>query len=190
MPALRVSPVFTGVALPDGFVMFQALMKSARALALLLAASLLVTSASAQQTESAKLTEPVPPTAAAAAPYPEKVTPAPMSNALIRAATPAKSEEHKFFDKQQMIGLYAHAGVRTADTIVTCHNLANGAKEVWIPTQSCAGIAAWQAGSVAVVLGIGYLFHRTGHHTLERITPWVGTGASAAGLTKSVFNIH
>jgi len=83
-----------------------------------------------------------------------------------------------------------HSGVRLADTIKTCRALSHGATEDWIPTQSCAGIAGWQAGSVGLTLGVGWLFHHTGHHTFERLTPWVATGASAAGLTKSVFNIH
>jgi hypothetical protein len=170
--------------------MFQALMKSVRPLVVLLA-MLFAASAGAQQMENAKLNAPLP-----AAPVPStssssgNIVSAPAGNALIRAATPQSPEQHKFFDKQQMIALYVHAGVRTADTINTCHSIANGATEVWIPTQSCAGIAAWQAGSVGLALGVGWLFHKTGHHKLERITPWVGTGASAAGLTKSVFNIR
>jgi hypothetical protein len=98
--------------------------------------------------------------------------------------------EHKFFDRQQLTGLYVHTGVRLADTIKTCRELAHGGGEDWIPTQSCAGIAAWQAGSVGLALGIGWLLHKHGNHRLERIVPWVGTGASAAGLTKSVFNIY
>jgi hypothetical protein len=32
--------------------------------------------------------------------------------------------------------------VRTTDVVVTCHNLANGGHEDWLPTQSCAGAAA------------------------------------------------
>ena len=171
--------------------MVHALMKYARPLALILATSLLAASTSAQQLENTKLdtTLPSAPVMHAAPTTDNVFSPAP-ANALVRVVIPPKREPHKFFDKQQMIALYTHAGVRTADTIVTCHNLANGATEAWIPTQSCAGIAAWQAGSVALTLGIGYLFYKTGHHKLERLTPWFSTGASAAGLTKSAFNIH
>lgn len=111
-------------------------------------------------------------------------------NALVRAAAPELPVQHKFFDRQQLLALYVHSGVRLADTIKTCRVLAHGGVEQWIPSQSCAGIAAWQAGSVGLALGIGWLFHKHGNHRLERLTPWVGTGASAAGLTKSVFNIH
>ena len=121
------------------------------------------------------------------------------SNALLDASVPLKITpapplqivpEHIFWDRQQKVALAAHSAVRLADTIKTCRELADGGREVWIPTQSCAGIAAWNAGSVGVALGIGWLFHRYGFHRLERITPWVATGASAAGWTKSVFNIY
>jgi len=126
----------------------------------------------------------------AAAPVLPDFAPA-RQNAFIKAATPQLlPEPHKFFDRQQLLALYVHTGVRVGDTIKTCRELAHGGVEEWIPTQSCAGIAAWQAGSVGLALGIGYLFHRHGNHRLERITPWVGTSASAAGWTKSVFNIH
>jgi hypothetical protein len=98
--------------------------------------------------------------------------------------------DHDFWDRQQKLALVVHSGVRLADTIKTCRELAHGGMEVWIPTQSCAGIAAWNAGSVGLALGMGWFFHKYGLHRLERITPWAGTSASAAGLTKSVFNIR
>ena len=120
-------------------------------------------------------------------------------NALLDASVPLTItptqqapilSEHKFWDQQQKLALAAHSAVRLADTIKTCRELAHGGVEDWIPTQSCAGIAAWNAGSVGAALGIGWLFHRYGFHRLERITPWIGTGASAAGWAKSVFNIY
>ena len=106
------------------------------------------------------------------------------------ASQPQIVPEHKFWDRQQKLALAVHGAVRLADTIKTCRELADGGVEDWIPTQSCAGVAAWNAGSVGVALGIGWLFHRYGFHRLERTTPWIGTGASAAGLSKSVFNIY
>lgn len=106
------------------------------------------------------------------------------------ASQPQAAPAHDFWDRQQRLALMVHGGVRVADTIKTCRELAHGGVEVWIPTQSCAGVAAWNAGSVGLALGIGWLFHKYGLHRLERITPWVGTSASAAGFTKSVFNIR
>jgi hypothetical protein len=98
--------------------------------------------------------------------------------------------QHKFFDRQQLLALYAHSGMRVLDTVKTCRELSDGGREDWIPTQSCGGVAAWQVGSVGLALAIGWMFHKHENHRLERITPWLGTGASAAGWTKSVFNIR
>ena len=131
--------------------------------------------------------------AAARAPLlntPDALLEAPAPPLVAPASQPRIAPEHKFWDRQQKLALAVHSGVRLADTIKTCRELAHGGIEVWIPTQSCAGIAAWNAGSVGLALGMGWLFHRYGFHRLERITPWVGTAASAAGLTKSVFNIY
>jgi hypothetical protein len=114
------------------------------------------------------------------------------ANPFVKPSTPLAEapREHKFFDRQQWLALDVHAAVRLADTIKTCRELAHGGVEDWIPTQSCAGVAAWDAGSVGVALGVGWLAHRHGWHRLERIVPWIGTGAAATGLTKSVFNIR
>jgi hypothetical protein len=116
--------------------------------------------------------------------------PQPIAVAPVQPVSLDKPTPHKFFDRQQLRDLYIHTGMRVADTIKTCRELAHGGVEDWIPTQSCGGVVAWQAGSIGLTLGVGWLFHKTGHHRLERITPWVATGASAAGWTKSVFNIR
>lgn len=131
--------------------------------------------------------------AAARAPLlaaPDALPDAPAPLMVVPTVQPQIASEHKFWDRQQKLGLAVHSAVRVADTIKTCRELRDGGVEDWIPTQSCAGIAAWNAGSVGAALGIGWLFHKYGLHRLERLTPWLATAASAAGLTKSVFNIH
>ena len=178
----------------------------ARTIALILAISVVAVTSSAQEAASPQFTDRSAPAvsqatsaqdetaslAAArmsllAAPNELPETPALL---VTPASQPQPKLEHDFWDRQQKFALVVHSGVRLADTIKTCRELAHGGREVWIPTQSCAGIAAWNAGSVGLALGIGWLFHKYGLHRLERITPWVGTSAAAAGLTKSVFNIH
>lgn len=157
----------------------------------LLALTVAAVSASAQQANLQFADSLTPASLNAAGPVlPENLEPMASGTALFRPITPEPAPEHKFFDRQQLLALYVHSGIRLADTIKTCRSIAHGGVEEWIPSQSCGGIAAWQAGSVGLALGVGWLFHKHGHHTLERITPWVGTGASVAGLTKSVFNIH
>jgi hypothetical protein len=157
-----------------------------------LAISVLALSAAAQEAVAPQLSTVSAPQLTAEA------TPA-FSSSLAEAAPVVRSAivlpaqrppEHKFFDQQQRFALYVHGSMRAVDTIKTCRVLAHGGREDWIPSQSCGVITAWQAGSVGLALGAGWLFHRTGHHRLERITPWIATAASAGGWTKSVFNIH
>jgi hypothetical protein len=154
--------------------------------------SALVVSSAAQEAASPQLANRVIPASfesisSSASP---RVEPVPAPRPLLAAAAPTLAAQHKFFDRQQLLALYVHSGIRLADTIKTCRSLSHGGVEDWIPSQSCAGVAGWQAGSVGLTLGIGWLFHQHGHHTLERWTPWLASGASAAGLTKSVFNIR
>lgn len=169
--------------------MVLALMKAFGFVAPLLAISVLTFSLSAQ--EAGQLIPTAPQLSAAVEPtFSSSLREASFLARPSVVVSPERPDQHRFFDRQQRIALYTHSGVRVADTIKTCRVLSHGGREDWIPTQSCAGIAAWQAGSVGLALGVGWLFHKTGHHRLERITPWVGTTASLAGLTKSVFNIH
>jgi hypothetical protein len=48
---------------------------------------------------------------------------------------------------------------------------------------STAGLAVNFTGETVGVIGLSYLFHRTGHHKLERITPMVDFGSSAFAVT-------
>jgi hypothetical protein len=155
--------------------MLQGLMKCARVLASAVTAGVLTVSLPAQQVAVDTVAE--------------SSAPALVVREAAHVSIPAPPPQHKFFDGQQLLALYAHSGMRTVDTIKTCRELSHGGHEDWIPTQSCAGIAAWQVGSIGLALGVGWMFHRHGHHRLERITPWVATSASAAGWTKSVLNI-
>jgi hypothetical protein len=170
------SAVFAGVSRDCLLVMVQAVMKVPKVAAALLAVGVLAIYSSAQQAAPTQLADNF-------ALRPVAVEPS-------NPASPEKPPPHKFFDRQQLLDLYVHTGMRVADTIKTCRELSHGGMEDWIPTQQCGGIVAWQAGSIGLTLGVGWMFHKTGHHRLERITPWVGTGASAAGWTKSVLNLR
>jgi len=156
-------------------------MKQPSFLVALLATSVFALSLSAQQTATPMVAERF-------APAPAETQPTPVAPTMVAPAD--QPAEHKLFDRQQLFALYVHSGMRLVDAIKTCRELSHGGREVWIPTQSCGGIAAWQIGSVGLAVGVGWMFHKHGHHRLERITPWVGTSASAAGWTKSVLNIR
>ena len=48
---------------------------------------------------------------------------------------------------------------------------------------STAGLAVNVAGETASVVGLSYVFHKTGHHKLERAVFMLNIGFSAAAVT-------
>ncbi len=96
-------------------------------------------------------------------------------------------ETHKFLDRQNRILFVAVAAFNGADFAVTRSNLQNGGHElnpiVRPFAQSTAALAANFAMETAGVVSVSYLFHKTGHHKLERFTSYVNIGSSAGAVT-------
>ena len=94
---------------------------------------------------------------------------------------------HRFWDPENRILFAAVAATSAADFAATYSNLSNGGKELNPVTRlfsgSTAGLAFNFAGEAAGVVGISYLFHKTGHHKLERIVAMVNVGASTAAVS-------
>lgn len=74
-----------------------------------------------------------------------------------------------------------------ADFAVTRANLQSGGQElnpmVRVFGRSTAGLAVNFAGETAGVVGLSYLFHKTGHHRLERMVSLVNVGASTGAVS-------
>lgn len=77
---------------------------------------------------------------------------------------------HKFYDRLGKVELGAALTVTATDSAITCHNLANGGREMWQPTQSCAGNVGILFGGVLAQEGLAYGFHRLRWHKAERLT--------------------
>jgi hypothetical protein len=92
---------------------------------------------------------------------------------------------HAFFDRANLTGFAIHMAVRAADAAQTCYHLGQGAYEKWLPTQSCAAIAAYSLSMPPAALASSYFLHRSGHHTLERWLPYVWASPSAVGIAMS-----
>jgi hypothetical protein len=109
---------------------------------------------------------------------PTAVTAAPVVAILPEAPSP-----HKFWDNENRALFATVAVLSAADFAVTRSILQNGGKELNPVTRlfsgSTAGLAVNFAGETAGIIGLSYLFHRTGHHQLERITPMLNIGASS-----------
>jgi len=102
-------------------------------------------------------------------------------------ASPIAHPEHKFFNTQNRVLIIASAALNGADFAVTRANLQSGGEElnplVRVFGRSTAGLAVNFAGETASVIGLGYFFHKTGHHKLERATFLVNIGSSAGAVT-------
>jgi hypothetical protein len=102
--------------------------------------------------------------------------------------TPLRTEApHKFWDTQNR-ALFAGVVLSSAaDFAVTRANLRCGGQElnpvVRIFGRSTAGLAVNFAGEAAGVISLGYFFHKTNHHRLERLTSIINIGASVGAVS-------
>jgi hypothetical protein len=118
------------------------------------------------------------------------VLPADPASMAVVAPVPGISRPKEFapnpyWDRQNR-SLFVTAGaLEAADFCTTRANLASGGKELNPVTRifsgSTPGLAANFALETASTMGISYMFHKTGHHKLERSTLWVNIGSSAGG---------
>ena len=73
-----------------------------------------------------------------------------------------------------------------ADFCTTRANLASGGKElnpvVRVFSGSTPVLAGYFALETASTIGVSYMFHKTGHHKLERMTSFVSIGTSAGAV--------
>jgi hypothetical protein len=83
---------------------------------------------------------------------------------------------HRFWDRTNIL-LFTGIGItRGMDYASTRNFQARGRDEILIPddvVNNSAGFASLEAAGTATSIGISYLLHRTGHHTLER---WMSIG--------------
>lgn len=128
------------------------------------------------------------PTSFAQGPLPDEPVPAPIEHASTFASAPQPAtSEHKFWDRQNKLLFVTAAAFNGADFAITRANLQSGGQElnpvVRIFGRSTAGLAVNFAGETAGVVTLSYLFHRTGHHKLERFVSVANIGASAGAVS-------
>jgi len=103
---------------------------------------------------------------------------------------PKASTPHRFWDHENRILFAATGALAAADFCTTRANLASGGKELNPLTRVFAGsppaLATNFALETAGVVGISYVFHKTVHHRLERLTSFVDIGGSAAAVGYSL----
>ena len=89
---------------------------------------------------------------------------------------PASTPPHRFWDRENLWLFSGIAVMRGMDYASTRNFQARGRQEILLPddvVNNSAGFASLEAAGTMTSLGISYLFHRTGHHKLER---WLSIG--------------
>jgi hypothetical protein len=103
----------------------------------------------------------------------------------VRPKAVPEAPSHVFFDRPAKIRFALLAGVIAADGITTQHVLnKDGGKEINplarpLVVHGAAGQFAASAIGYAFGIGTSYVFHRTGHHKLERMFQNVAIGVEA-----------
>ncbi len=110
------------------------------------------------------------------------VSPVPKSQANHRIA------EHRFWDKENC-WLFAGVGAaRTLDYFSTLNMRRRGRQEILLSNDvvdNHAAFGAIEAAGTGASIGASYLFHRYGHHKLERWTSFVHIGLTTTGAVRN-----
>jgi len=100
----------------------------------------------------------------------------------------APKSHHRFWDKDNIV-LFAGVGAgRALDYASTRHFRDRGVNE-WLLTNSIVDnkplFAGIEVAAAAASIGVSYLFHRSGHHKLERWVSIVHIGAAVGGSARN-----
>jgi hypothetical protein len=100
----------------------------------------------------------------------------------------AVEKRHRFWDREND-WLFAGVGVsRTLDYFSTLNMRRRGRQEIFLTNDAVdnhAAFAAIEASTTGVSIGAAYLFHRYGHHKLERWTSIVHLGLTTTGSVRN-----
>jgi hypothetical protein len=112
---------------------------------------------------------------------------APLTTVSISQPTTPEAFNHGFWDRENTILFATSTAFSAADFVVTKDNLHSGGQELnpvtRIFTGSTTALAVNFAGETAGVIGLSYVFHKTGHHKLERAVSMLNISASGAAVT-------
>jgi hypothetical protein len=122
------------------------------------------------------------------APRATVTTPVPQTSAHLDSRRGGDAHRHNFWDKENDLLFAGIAGARTLDYFSTLNMRRRGRQEILLTNDvvdNHAGFAAIEAASTGVSIGASYLFHRYGHHKLERWTSIVHIGLASGGAVRN-----
>jgi hypothetical protein len=100
----------------------------------------------------------------------------------------ANRDEHRFWDKTNDWLFAGVAASRTLDYFSTLNMRRRGRQEILLTNDAVdnhAAFAVIEAAGTGVSIGASYLFHRYGHHKLERWTSIVHIGIATTGAVRN-----
>jgi hypothetical protein len=126
--------------------------------------------------------------------YSQELSPRPAADIGKQAVQPQSSTttvrpiEHRFWDKENDLLFAGVAAARTLDYFSTLNMRRRGRQEIFLTNEAVdnhSGFAFIEAGATGVSIGASYLFHRYGHHKLERWTSIVHIGLATGGAVRN-----
>ena len=100
----------------------------------------------------------------------------------------ANNDEHRFWDRTNDWLFAGVAASRTLDYFSTLNMRRRGRQEILLTNDvvdNHAAFAIIEAAGTGVSIGASYLFHRYGHHKLERWTSIVHIGLATTGAVRN-----
>jgi hypothetical protein len=105
-----------------------------------------------------------------------------------KPAKPAAPFEHRFWDRENDLLFAAVAAGRALDYSSTLNLRRRGINEVFLTNSIVDNrplFAGIEVSATAASIGVSYLFHRTGHHRLERWTSAIHAGVAIGGAIRN-----
>jgi hypothetical protein len=119
-------------------------------------------------------------------PEPSRVSEGPLK--ICERGRETVSKEHRFWDQRNR-WLFAGVGAaRTLDYFSTLNMRRRGRQEILLTNDVVdhhLAFAAVEAAATGVSVGASYLFHRYGHHKLERSTSFLHIGLATTGAVRN-----
>jgi hypothetical protein len=119
---------------------------------------------------------------------PGQSAPADSAPSLPAAKPLADQPVHRFWDRENDLLFAGVAGARALDYSSTLNLRRRGRQEIlltdWV-VDDHGLFAGIEASGVALSVGVSYIFHRTGHHKLERWVSIVHIGVATGGAIRN-----
>ena len=115
-----------------------------------------------------------------------QVEPAPSSSAVPQATSPQTT--HRFWDRTNDLLFAAVGAGRALDYASTLNLRRRGDDEIFLTNAIVDNhplFGGIEAAATAASIGVSYIFHRTGHHRLERWTSIVHFGVATGGAARN-----